>query len=110
MSEREELKSRYASLISDYADALPSKANEISQLLNENQNAEWPKERQIELVTAVHRIAGSSGSYGFKSVSKSARALDQQLSAWFAANNKRLSAELIQDIEILIQLMKEKRN
>ena len=52
--------------------------------------------------TAVHRIAGSSGSYGFKSVSLTARELDRYLSdviAGEARYDADKAAELLAKID-----------
>lgn len=65
-------------LIASFKQALPDKLTEIRDLHLE-QTA--PDEDALQsYYTAVHRLAGSSGSYGFPQVSTTARLLDRYLS------------------------------
>lgn len=65
-------------LIASFKQALPDKLAEIRQL----HIATTPPDSDAlqDYYTAVHRLAGSSGSYGFPQASTSARVLDRYLS------------------------------
>lgn len=64
-----------------YRASLADKANDLEQL--------WPlptsspaKDRVAALRQALHKLAGSAGSYGHTEIGAKARLLEQWLSAW----------------------------
>lgn len=63
-------------LLAEFGRKLPEKFDEIRAL-----HAAAAASGEIEdYYTAVHRLAGSSGSYGFRPVSEACRVLDRYLS------------------------------
>lgn len=78
-------------LIASFGKSLPEKLQEIRELhLDEAQSDD---EALKEYYTAVHRLAGSAGSYGFPEVSQSARVLDRYLSDVIAGEKSYLASE-----------------
>ena len=65
-------------LIASYAEALPEKLDNLRQTHITSSPAN-PDALQT-YYTAVHQLAGSAGSYGFRPISESARVLDRYLS------------------------------
>ncbi len=88
-------------LMAQFGDQLPDKVAEIRRLHQSCADAEDEQVLQ-DYYTAVHRIAGSAGSYGFRAVSESARVLDRYLSD-VIAGEKAYAAEqaaaLLADID-----------
>lgn len=65
-------------LIAQFGEALPQKLADIRDLHCSSTPAE--DDALQTYYTAVHRLAGSAGSYGYRPVSESARILDRYLS------------------------------
>lgn len=87
-------------LLEQFGRQLPDKLAEIKQL-HDSTGADDASALQ-DYYTAVHRIAGSSGSYGYKDVSESARILDRYLSDVLAGECRYepdKAASLLEDIE-----------
>lgn len=65
-------------LMAQFGEALPDKLADIRKLHCAQAN---PDDEALQAYyTAVHRLAGSAGSYGFRPVSEAARVLDRYLS------------------------------
>ncbi len=75
-----ELSPALKKVIAAYARELPAKFAEIQRTWEQAAAEQWPADQLEELYHQVHKLAGSSGSYGFKDVSLAARALDRALS------------------------------
>ncbi len=94
-------------LIASFAQALPEKLAEIRALhLADTPAADDDLQHYY---TAVHRLAGSAGSYGFRPVSESARVLDRYLSdvlAGEAAYAPDQAARLLDDLATCINSAK----
>ncbi|MGJ8670279.1 MAG: Hpt domain-containing protein [Oceanococcus sp.] len=78
-------------LIASFKQALPEKFEEI-KALHLSGEAEDTEALQT-YYTSVHRLAGSAGSYGFPTVSKSARVLDRYLSDVIAGEKEYSAAQ-----------------
>lgn len=86
-------------LIASFKQGLPEKFAEIEALHIED--AAGNDEALQAYYTAVHRLAGSAGSYGFPEVSKTARVLDRYLSdaiAGDASYDAKQARQLLQDL------------
>ncbi len=89
-------------LITEFGRKLPDKLAEI-RLLHE-QAGDGSDATALEgYYTAVHRIAGSSGSYGFRQVSETARVLDRYLSDTLAGENGYAPAHAMQLLQAIEQ-------
>lgn len=107
MVEKENLKARYANLIAEYAETLPSKAVELTNLIASGEESGWPSAAREELSTAIHRIAGSSGSYGFAKLSAVARSLDRELHQWAHSPDARWSNDLAKKVDAVIKAIQD---
>ena len=87
-----ELSPALKKLMAQFGEKLPEKLAEIRQLHEATSDASSADELK-EYHTAVHRIAGSSGSYGFPEVSLAARELDRYLSDVVAGEKSYAHAE-----------------
>ena len=77
-SEKSSFELHLEKLKSEYKAQLPEKIAAIQsdwQLLNTN----WQNERMVQLHRNVHSLIGTSGTFGFNDVSKTARTLEEQL-------------------------------
>ena len=91
-------------LIASFKQALPDKFAEI-QALHIAQPITDEQALQ-DYYTAVHRLAGSAGSYGFRPVSESARILDRYLSDVIAQEvtyDAERAAGLLADLQQVIE-------
>lgn len=88
-------------LMAQFGDQLPDKLAEIRRL-HEACAEDQDEQALQDYYTAVHRIAGSAGSYGFRAVSESARVLDRYLSDVLAGEKSyspERAAELLAGID-----------
>lgn len=76
---KKELSPALRKLIDSYRQALPDKLAEL-QILHASAAEDGDDDRLRAYYTAVHKLAGSSGSYGFPELSNTARVLDRYLS------------------------------
>ena len=61
----------------DYANHLPKTVSEINDTWAELCTTDWNKETFSRINTAIHKLAGTAGNYGFNEVSRLAQTLDQ---------------------------------
>ncbi len=87
-------------LMAQFGEQLPDKLAEIRRL---HEACEGSDDQTLQdYYTAVHRIAGSAGSYGYREVSETARLLDRFLSdvlAGEAAYSVERAEELLAGID-----------
>jgi diguanylate cyclase (GGDEF)-like protein len=74
---------KLAKLKADYSTQLPKKLSEITDGWKEL-NEHWSEETLVTLHRNVHSLIGTSGTFGFLELSKSARALEILLKPWCA--------------------------
>ena len=79
-------------LLNKYLDKLPEKLAEINSYL--------VKQEKLNLQSAIHKLAGSAGMYGFKSISDTAAEIEDLIVA-----NEPLNSEKFQ---ILFDLLSNK--
>ena len=94
-SEKSSFELHLEKLKSEYKAQLPEKIAAIQsdwQLLNTN----WQNERMVQLHRNVHSLIGTSGTFGFNDVSKTARTLEEQLKPLLTHKTEdyKISAEL----------------
>ena len=66
-----------------YLDSVPNKLEKLDSAWQSIAAGDWGKPALDDLKQEVHRIAGSSGSYGFHALSETAIALEKQLLRWY---------------------------
>ncbi len=86
-------------LIADYRGKLPGKLEDIRQLHISGAIAD-PAALEA-YYTAVHQLAGSSGSYGFPAVSEAARKLDRYLADVRAGEQTYSAATAASELEAI---------
>ena len=77
---KRELSPKLQKLIEMYRDGLGDKQTDIDAAWARASDAGWQGESLKALYDLVHKLAGSSGSYGFRDLSEVARVLDRRLS------------------------------
>ena len=75
------IKEKLEGLRKTYSAQLPEKISQIEELWTRIARGEWDKTLLDELVRKAHTIAGSAASFGFASVSSTARVLEMELKA-----------------------------
>ena len=66
-----------------YLDSVPNKLKKLDSAWQSITAGDWCEPALDDLKQEVHRIAGSSGSYGFHALSETAIALENQLLRWY---------------------------
>ncbi len=77
---KRELSPKLQQLIESYRASLPGKRDEIAEARQAAEAAGWSGLELRAYYDLVHKLAGSSGSYGLRELSEIARVLDRQLS------------------------------
>jgi HPt (histidine-containing phosphotransfer) domain-containing protein len=70
---------RYQQLYQRFLDSLPEKNKILQQLEINNSQYNWTCPARPELQYYAHRLAGSAEMYGFSSIGRTAKQLDQLL-------------------------------
>jgi len=76
---QDNLQNRLASLRKVYLSKLPDKIREIEEAWNRIAGVSWDATTFVELHLAIHTLVGSSAVFGLKSLSNTARGLEQLL-------------------------------
>ena len=66
-----------------YLDSVPNKLDKLDSAWRTIAAGDWVKPAVDALKQEVHRIAGSSGSYGFHALSETAIGLEDVLQRWY---------------------------
>ncbi|MCK9490344.1 MAG: Hpt domain-containing protein [Xanthomonadales bacterium] len=92
-----------------YKASLADKADELEAL--------WPlptstpaKDRIPVLRQALHRLAGSAGSYGYTEIGSQARLLEQWLSAWGGGGPRAGARPPLRMVQAFLVLIEQLRN
>ncbi len=94
-------------LITQFGQALPDKLAEIRAL--HCAQPDIADDALQDYYTAVHRLAGSAGSYGFRPVSEAARVLDRYLSDVVAGEIAYEPAAAEQQLDALAKAVEQRK-
>lgn len=94
-------------LITQFGQALPDKLAEIRALHGTDVNID--DDALQAYYTAVHRLAGSAGSYGFRAVSEAARVLDRYLSDVVAGETVYDPAKAQQQLDEMAKAVEQRK-
>ncbi len=89
MTDQQQLLEKLQELQQDYIATLPADIQSLQSLLGELQNADTSRAPHI-LTTMhhlLHRMAGSSGSFGLTALSEQARELDHRIQNWLTEHS-----------------------
>ncbi len=97
---------RYQQLYQRFLGSLPEKHKTLEQLEINNIQYSWSCPARPELQYYAHRLAGSAEMYGFSSIGKTAKQLDQLLLDYDRLESHHDSAQLREKISSLIALLR----
>lgn len=92
MASRAELLEKLAAIRRAYAEKLPAKVQECRGQFAAVREA-WQETGAREIRSEIHRLAGSGGTFGFKVVTTTARAIEQLLDQAIDGAREPLAAE-----------------
>ncbi|TAK74676.1 MAG: diguanylate cyclase, partial [Gammaproteobacteria bacterium] len=93
----------------NYTKNLPVKIKKLQDSWNDiRQYPYWNEEKLKEFHREVHTLCGSSGTYGYKDLSQSARELEVYLRILIEKNSRDLKQDQKEEIECLLKKLDEK--
>lgn len=103
-SEKSSFELHLEKLKGEYKSQLPEKINQIAKDWHAL-NASWQHELMITLHRNVHTLIGTSGTFGFNNISKTARELEEHLKPLLTEKDEHFTAatELVTQVEALLQ-------
>jgi diguanylate cyclase (GGDEF)-like protein len=106
-AKRAELDKKLTQLREFYIQGLPAEFEKLQRLLDEVNPNKPAREVISEIHQALHKFAGSGGSFGFHELSADARKAEQELLKWLKTEESLFSEEKLADLRSKIDELKK---